>query len=241
MKIGGLMPFTLSDFPGRAAAVIFTQGCNFRCPFCHNGSLIPREVGGENLISEERVLEFLASRRGRLDGVVISGGEPTIQPDLPDFLRRLKDMGFAVKLDTNGSMPNVIERLIGERLVDYVAMDVKGSLHAYGRIAGIPVAVAKIIESIHLIAGSGVAHEFRTTVVWPLLDDADIREIRQLIPAPSPHRLQEFRPENALDPSLREPPAVATALGTRTQNAAGSVAAKHPGAAGADATGLAAS
>ncbi len=203
MKIGGLEPFTLSDFPGCAAAVVFAQGCNFRCPFCHNGTLIPSAVGEENLIPEDRVLDFLRSRRGRLEGVVVSGGEPTIQPDLAEFLRKVKGMGFATKLDTNGSRPDVVGHLIRERLVDYVAMDVKGPLYAYDRLAGTPTAANRILESIRLIAGSGVKHEFRTTVVKPLLDAEDLRETRALVPESSPYRLQAFRPENALDPALR--------------------------------------
>lgn len=201
MKIGGLVRFSLSDFPGHVAAVVFTQGCNLRCPFCHNGGLLPRDAA--DLTPEDEVWAFLDARRARLGGVVVSGGEPTLQPDLPAFLRRVKALGLAVKLDTNGTRPDVLARILDEGLVDYVAMDMKAPLDRYADLAGVPVDVAKIRRSIDLIARSGVAHQFRTTVVPALLTDADVAAIRAALPADSPHVTQAFRADLALDPALR--------------------------------------
>ena len=204
MRIGGFNNFSLSDYPGHIATVIFTQGCNFKCGFCHNGSLIPRDVPDNLLVPEKDVFEFLERRRNQLDGVVVSGGEPTIQPDLSIFLYKIKNMGFSVKLDTNGSKPEVIESLLEEDLLDYLAMDIKAPLSSYKSIAQIPVStIDDIMQSINLISRSGIAHEFRTTYVESYLSYFDIRMIRGLIPPGSPHRLQEFHPEHALDPLLR--------------------------------------
>ncbi|MBN1355296.1 anaerobic ribonucleoside-triphosphate reductase activating protein [bacterium] len=205
MNIGGFLPFTLSDYPGNAAAVIFLQGCNFRCPFCHNGSLIPIAPSDREAISKENLLEFLDRRRGDLDAVVISGGEPTIHDDLSGFLRRLRDMGFKIKLDTNGSRPDRILELISTGLIDAVAMDIKAPPEVYSRLAGVPVVAETILASIRMIASSGLMHEFRTTAVTELLSQADFDGIRAIIPDGSPYRIQEFRRENALDPALRNP------------------------------------
>ena len=205
MKIGGLHKFSLSDYPGHVAAVVFTQGCNFRCPFCHNGSLIPGDVPESLLIPEEKVFEFLKDRSSQLDGVVISGGEPTIQPDLSDFIHRVIAMGFLVKLDTNGSLPEVLRRLLKEKLIDYIAMDIKAPLDIYDRLTGTHTPVSRIQESIELIANSDIAHEFRTTIVKPLLSHQDLLSIQKLVPHGSRHRFQKFRPEHALAPALRAP------------------------------------
>lgn len=207
MRIGGFQRFSLSDFPGRVSAIVFAQGCNFRCPFCHNGGLIPLTPADGMLIPEEEVLEFLSSRRGRLDGVVISGGEPTLQPDLPGFISRIRDLGLAVKLDTNGSRPDVLSRLISEGLVDYIAMDVKAPVESYGRLAGIETPTEPVLRSISIISRSGVDHEFRTTRVSALLSEWDLIRISDLIPPGSRFTLQQFRAEDALDPSLRAPAA----------------------------------
>jgi len=204
MKIGGLNKFSLSDFPGKVAAVVFTQGCNFRCPFCHNKSLLPLDVEDDLLITEDEFFAFLDSRSDLLDAVVISGGEPTIQPDLFAFLHRIRAMGFAVKLDTNGSKPEVLKEIIENRLVDHIAMDIKAPLHIYKRLAGKVSSCEGVPESIALISKSGIDHEFRTTVVEALLTPVDMREIRKLIPIRSTYRLQKFCPEHALDPALRK-------------------------------------
>ena len=207
MEIGGLNTFSLSDFPGKVAAVVFTQGCNFRCPYCHNASLIPYHyrVPDELLIPEEHFFEFLAYRSNRLDAVVVSGGEPTIHQDLPAFLRRIKDMGFAVKLDTNGSEPEVLKEILENDLVDYIAMDIKAPLDKYKQVTKALSLTAKdkVKESIELISGSGVDHEFRTTVVEALLTPEDMKAIRKLVPAGSTYRLQKFCPEHAFNPALR--------------------------------------
>ena len=203
MKIGGLSKFSLSDFPGKVAAAVFTQGCNFRCPYCHNGSLLSTDVFEFCLIPEEEFFEFLQSRNKHLDGIVVSGGEPTIQADLPEFLARIKSEGFLVKLDTNGSQPQVLREVLQSKLVDFVAMDVKASLAIYDRLTGVRTPISQILESIELIARSKVAHQFRTTVVKALLSPKDIDSIGKLIPSGSAHRLQKFCPQHALDPALR--------------------------------------
>ena len=204
MKIGGFQPFSLSDYSGCVSAIVFTQGCNFRCPFCHNASLLGAAAKG-GLIPEGEVLDRLNDRRGKLEGVVVTGGEPTLQADLPRFLGRLKAMGYRVKLDTNGSWPEVVEQLIAAELLDFIAMDIKAPRAAYDRLTGIRAPVGPILESIELIAASGLDHEFRTTVVEPLLSPRDIEAIKAMVPAGSPHRWQKFRPEMALDPALRAP------------------------------------
>ncbi len=203
MKIGGLNKFSLSDFPGLVAAVVFAQGCNFRCPWCHNGSLIPTNVPASSLIPEQKVFDFLEGPSNQLDGVVITGGEPTIQPDLSEFIHRIIAMDILVKLDTNGSRPEVLRRLLEEKLIDYIAMDIKAPLDIYDRLTGVQTPIRRIEESVELIAGSGIAHEFRTTVVEPLLLPEDVLSIRKLIPPTSTHHQQKFRPEHALDPALR--------------------------------------
>ena len=199
MKIGGFNKFSLSDYPGKVAAVVFTQGCNFCCPFCHNGSLILGNVPDDSLIPEEKLFQFLEGRSSQLDGVVISGGEPTIQPDLPIFIYRIKAMGFLVKLDTNGSQPEVLNELLENNFVDYIAMDIKAPFAIYDRLTGVHTPIRQIKKSIELIAQSGVAHEFRTTVVKPLLSPQDLLSIKKLVPPGSRHRFQKFRPEHALD------------------------------------------
>ncbi len=203
MRFGGFQPFTLSDYPGRMAAIAFTQGCNFRCPFCHNGALLPMAAPEETLVPEAVVLDHLYRRRGKLDGLVVSGGEPTLQKALPGFLRRVKDLGFLVKLDTNGSRPDVLRRLLEDGLVDFVAMDIKATPEKYGRLSGVDgVSWGCIEESIAAVTWSGVEHLFRTTMVPALLTPQDLHRIRELLPESSPHKIQQFNPENALEPAL---------------------------------------
>ena len=202
MKIGGLQPVTASDFPGRLAAIIFTQGCNFRCPFCHNGSLLPMDA--DSLIEENTVLDFLHKRRRRLDGVVISGGEPCLQSDLTVFCRQLREMGFAVKLDTNGSRPEVLKELLDENLIDFIAMDIKAPRSRLPELTGMSSYGSQIRNSISLIRASPVAHLFRTTDVWPLLSPADHHAIKKLVPSGSRHVVQPFVAKNARAASLRK-------------------------------------
>jgi len=203
VRIGGLNSFSLSDFPGRVAAVVFTQGCNFRCPYCHNGSLIPMNRATFEMISQEEIFMFLEKRRIQLSGVVVSGGEPTLQPDLSEFFRRIGSMGYQIKLDTNGSHPEVLAELLMQGLVDFIAMDIKAPFTIYDRITGVCAPKERLEKSIELIARSGIDHEFRTTVVGPLLSERDLDIIKEMVPHGSRHRFQEFRPENALDPELR--------------------------------------
>jgi pyruvate formate lyase activating enzyme len=201
MKIAGLQPVSLCDYPARVAAVVFTQGCNLRCPFCHNGVLIPAE--GQGLIPQSEVLEVLRRRARLLDGVVISGGEPTMQPDLPAFISQVRDLCLLVKLDTNGTRPDVIEVLLAKGLLDFIAMDVKAPFEKYPLLTGVDISVTGIKASIGLIAASGIKHEFRTTFVRPLLTDADIEIIRRILPPASPYKVQPFVPDLAMDPGLR--------------------------------------
>jgi pyruvate formate lyase activating enzyme len=197
---GGLQPFTLTDFPGRVAAIAFAAGCNFRCPWCHNGALWRRPQDGPG---EAAVLAFLGRRSARLDGLVVSGGEPTLQADLPAFLARVKAMGFQTKLDTNGSRPDMVRRVLDAGLVDCVAMDVKAPPAKYARLAGVPVEADAVEASIAAIAASGVECVFRTTWVTPLLDAADLEAIRALLPRGARHEVQPYRPELARDRALR--------------------------------------
>jgi pyruvate formate lyase activating enzyme len=202
MKIRGLQPVTASDFPGRMAAIVFTQGCNFHCPFCHNASLLPMDA--DSLIGEDTVFSFLKKRQNLLDGLVISGGEPCLQEDLPGFCRQVKDMGFAVKLDTNGSRPAVIKELLDQNCVDFIAMDIKAPLSRLAELTGTVSHGPQIRRSISLIAASGVDHLFRTTDVKPLLSSEDHLSIKELVPPGSAHVVQPFVAKNALAPSLRE-------------------------------------
>ena len=193
MRIGGYHPCSFCDFPGRLAAVVFTQGCNFRCPYCHNGTLL--SPTGE-LIAEEEILRRLALRRNQIDAVVVSGGEPTLQSDLPQFLQMVRQIGLSTKLDTNGSNPAALAKLIDSGLLDYIAMDIKAPWNLYGQLAGGTVDLSQIAESIRLIASSGIAHEFRTVAVGALLNTDDMALVRAQIPGGSTYRVLPFRPEH---------------------------------------------
>ena len=189
MKIGGLQKLSLIDYPGRLSAVIFTTGCNFRCAFCHNPSLVVPEKYAED-IDEEAVIQFLEERKKYLGGVVITGGEPTIHSDLPLFIEKIKKMGYSVKLDTNGTNPEMIESLINKRLIDYIAMDIKATLKKYSSITCVNLDTEKIIKSIKLIKDSKISHEFRTTVA-PGITYEDIVEVCELVGS-SNYYLQPF-------------------------------------------------
>lgn len=203
MVIGGLQRFTLIDYPGKVAAIVFTQGCNLRCPYCYNRSLVLPEFFGAPLPQAE-IFAFLESRKGRLDGVVVTGGEPTVHPDLPQFLRAIREMGFLVKLDTNGACPEILEEVIREGLVDYIAMDVKAPLPKYPEVTGSGIAPEKIQRSIALILESGLEHEFRTTVVKEMLTPEDIVETARLIRGASRYALQRFMAtETLVNPDFR--------------------------------------
>ena len=181
MRLGGLQKLTLLDYPGLVACTVFTVGCNMRCPFCQNASLVNR-IEEENLLPEEEFFSFLKKRQGILDGVCITGGEPTLQPDLNDFIAKIKSMGFKVKLDTNGSFPDKVKEILDSGNVDMVAMDLKNTLDRYAETVGVPgFDTSKIVESIRIIKESGVEYEFRTTVVSPLHRPEDFGELAKLV------------------------------------------------------------
>lgn len=204
MRIGGFLPLSLCDYPGIPAAVVFTQGCNFRCPFCHNGPLVSRVIAEDRLIPEAEILDRLRVRRAAVEGVVISGGEPTIQPDLPRFAQMVKRMGYRVKLDTNGSYPDVLEVLLREGLVDCVAMDIKAAPDRYATLTGLPAPPLEAVRAtIRLLVASSVDFYFRTTMVPALHRPDEADRIRAWLPGDAPWREQVFQPENALDPRLR--------------------------------------
>lgn len=191
MKICGLQKTTLLDFPGHVAATIFTGGCNFRCPFCHNSELLPGSIEAE--YEAEEVLGFLAKRKGILEGVCITGGEPTLQPDLEDFIRRVRELGLLVKLDTNGYKPDLLKDLCGKGLLDFVAMDIKAGRGNYMAAAGVDgMRLERIDESIRFLLGGNVPYEFRTTVVKEIHTEADFREIGPWIEGCGKYFLQNF-------------------------------------------------
>lgn len=190
MKISGLMKLTLLDFPGHVACTVFLAGCNFRCPFCHNGSLVR---GGDIEISREELLSFLKKRQGVLDGVCITGGEPLMNKDVDELIKEIKSLGYLVKLDTNGSYPEKLEKLLSADLVDYVAMDVKSSKAGYAKACGTDVDTEKIQKSIEILKSSGIEHEFRTTVVKGIHTADDIAECAALIGADENYFLQNYK------------------------------------------------
>lgn len=205
MKIGGFQKVSLIDYPGKISAIVFTQGCNFRCPFCHNPELVDPERF-EGLIPEAEILSFLEKRKGRLDAVVITGGEPTLQPELIPFVIHLKAMGYLIKLDTNGARPEVLEDMLGRGLLDYVAMDIKAPMERYGEVTKTKADTQRILRSISLIMESGVDYEFRTTAVKSLLEPQELEEIGRLIPGARRFVLQKFVPTKTLDRNyLNEP------------------------------------
>ena len=178
MLIKGLQKLTLLDFPEKMACTVFTFGCNFRCPFCHNASLVLSGRATEDSISEEDLFAFLQKRRGILEGVCVTGGEPTLMPDLLPFLQRIKDLGYAVKLDTNGSRPEVLKAAVEAELVDYVAMDIKNSLARYGETVGISsFDTTPVQASAAFLLEGHVPFEFRTTLVAGLHTPADLAEV----------------------------------------------------------------
>jgi pyruvate formate lyase activating enzyme len=203
MQIGGWVRTSLIDYPGRIATVVFTGGCDFRCPYCQNSELV-LHPGSLPTIDPAEVFQLLSQRRGLIDGVVITGGEPTLQDGLGDFLRKAKDLGLAIKLDTNGYRPQVLRELLEGGTLDYVAMDVKASPAKYSLAAGVPVDVRRVEESVRFILSSGIGHEFRTTVVPGIVAPEDVEEMVRLIAGAGKYILQQFRPQGTLDPRFRE-------------------------------------
>jgi len=209
VHVKALRQASLIEYPGRVADVVFVGGCNFRCPFCYNVDLVLRPEDLDDLQVPE-LLQELQQRRGFIDGVVVTGGEPALQPDLCEFLSSLKRLDLAVKLDTNGSMPDVLRQCLQQHLVDYVAMDVKTGLSHYAQATGRPVDVECIRQSIALLLASGVEYEFRTTVVTPLVGLGNIAEILEAISGARRYRLQAFRPGPTVGwgntPAMSAPP-----------------------------------
>ena len=208
MKIGGLQKLTLIDFPNTLACTVFLSGCNFRCPWCYSPELVlPEYIKLQPEIKEADFFDFLKSKKGLLDGAVICGGEPTIHEELPFFCSKIKNLGYKVKLDTNGSNPEMLEKLFKQKIVDYVAMDVKAPKESYPKTVGFEGAsgyylVDKIEKSIALLKNNDVDYEFRTTIVPGVHTQEDIIKIANWIKPAKKYFLQNFRPEKTLDPSF---------------------------------------
>lgn len=203
MLIGGLQQLTLIDYPGKLAATVFLAGCNFRCPWCYSSEIVlPEKIMKQPKMSEREFFKFLKSKKGLLEGVVVCGGEPLLNSDLPKFTKKIKKLGLAVKIDTNGSFPETLKRLVNENLVDYVAMDIKAPKDKYGLLAGKKLNIGNIERSIEFLKENKVNYEFRTTVVPELLDKKDIVEIARWISGAKKYYLQNFRPEKNLDPKF---------------------------------------
>ncbi len=211
MDLRGWIRTSLIDYTGHIATVLFTGGCNFRCPMCHNADLVLRP-GTLPSLPEAEVEAFLTRRVGKVTGVVITGGEPTLQPDLLDFLRRVRDLGYATKLDTNGYRPEVLAALLEADVLDYVALDVKAPPEKYAQLSGVPnVDVTRIEQSLILLRESGLPHEWRTTVVPDWLTVDDIEALARWVAAVGDAAvatlyLQQFRGLNTLDPALVDVP-----------------------------------
>ena len=192
MNINGLQKLTLLDFPGYVACTVFLAGCNLRCPFCHNSELL--DGTAETVMDDAGLLDFLKKRQGMLDGVAFTGGEPLLRPELPELMRRIRELGYAVKLDTNGTLPDALERVLSEGLADYVAMDIKNSPARYAETCGVSaVDMAKVDASIDLLRSGATDYEFRTTVVSELHDDESFTAIGSMIRGAKRYFLQPFK------------------------------------------------
>jgi pyruvate formate lyase activating enzyme len=207
MNIGGYQRLTLIDFPGTLATTVFTVGCNFRCPFCHNPELVlgagVKTSGAENK-TEQEFFAFLEKRKGKLEGVCITGGEPTLQSDLVDFVRKVRTMGFRVKLDTNGARPDILKKMLDLKLLDFVAMDIKNQLKNYSKTVGVKVDTERIRLSVELVRNSRVDYEFRTTVVPGIHTEKDFLEIAKWLSGARAYYLQEYREAVILDKNLKK-------------------------------------
>ena len=190
MNVQGYQKLTLLDFPGKTACTVFTGGCNLRCPFCHNAGLVRTPLAEQNASAE--VLEYLAKRRGILDGVCVTGGEPLLQPDLAEFLKQVRDLGYAIKLDTNGSLPDRLAAILAQGLVDYVAMDIKSSPQGYALATGADIDPAVYARSVQILRESGIPHEFRTTAVGGIHTPEDFVRIGQWLGDVPAYFIQRF-------------------------------------------------
>ena len=198
MRISGFQKFSMIDYNDKLCAVIFTQGCNFKCPYCHNPELVAM-LSKKSFISQEEVLDFLKGRVGKLDAVVITGGEPLLQKNLIPFLREIKALGFLIKLDTNGLLYQTLERVIVCGLIDYIAMDIKTSLANYEGVVKVKVAETSLLKSIKAIKASGIDHEFRTTTVEGLITEDNIYDIGENLIGNSNYYIQNFVKSHHLD------------------------------------------
>ena len=199
MVIGGFQRFSLIDYPGKICAIVFTQGCNFRCPYCHNPELVDANPSGLQGVKQDEVLSFLEARRGKLEAVTITGGEPLLQYDIGDFLSSVKSLGYLVKLDTNGSFPSRLETIIRANAVDYIAMDIKAPLDKYEQVVRRRIDKDQILSSIKLIMDWDSEYEFRTTVVRSLLERDDFVGIGKMIKGSRLYVLQRFVASKLLD------------------------------------------
>lgn len=206
MKIGGLQKLTLIDYPGKLACTVFLTGCNFRCPFCYSRELVlPKEIQKQPEISQKELFGFLKERKTHLEAIVICGGEPTINKNLVDFIKKIKKLGFLVKIDTNGTNPKMLKELIDKKLIDYVAMDIKMPKKRYAEVFfDKKVKIGDIQKSIDILKEDKIDYEFRTTIVPSFLERQDILDIVHWIrPAPK-YFLQNFRPEKTIDPAFEK-------------------------------------
>ncbi len=203
MLFGGLQKTTLVDYPGKVAATVFTLGCNFRCPFCHNPELVlPELIAKQPRLTEKEILKFLKDKQGLLEGLCVTVGEPTLQLGLESFLLKVKKLSYQIKLDSNGSQPQLLEKLIDQQLVDYVALDLKTSLEKYDLLTLGEVPKESILASINLLKKGKVAYEFRTTLAPGIVTEEDVSKIVELIKGAPRYFLQKFRPTAILDPTL---------------------------------------
>ncbi len=204
IPIKGIQKTSAVDYPGLVSCVIFTGGCNFRCPFCQNPDLVETPNTRLRTIPEKSVIEFLLKRKQWLDGVVITGGEPTIYSSLPSFISRIKSLGYMVKLDTNGSNPGMLESLLAKNLLDYVSMDIKAPLEKYEKVVNARVDKSAIQKSVRIIRESGIGYEFRTTVLPILHSSEDLMNMARWLKGSEKYVLQQFRPNITLDKSYQK-------------------------------------
>lgn len=205
MIIGGLQKLTLIDYPGKIACTVFLTGCNFRCPWCYSSELVlPEKIKKQPKISEKDFFSFLEQRKELLESVVLCGGEPTINKDLPEFSRKIKKLGYAVKIDTNGSNPEMLKDLIKKKLIDYIAMDVKLPREKYEKILGREAKLKNIEKSISLLKENKIDYEFRTTLVPTVLKKEDVIKIAKWISPAKKYYLQNFRAEKTIDPKFEK-------------------------------------
>jgi pyruvate formate lyase activating enzyme len=204
MILGGYQKLTLIDYPGHIATTVFTVGCSFRCPFCHNPELVLGSKLSVNNSLEKEFFEFLKKRKGKLEGICITGGEPTIQLDLIEFIDKVRKMGYLVKLDSNGSRPDVLRKVISEKLVDFIAMDIKDSPKKYKKTSGGKADLERIKLSVDIIMNSRIPYEFRTTVVPGIHKEEDFSEIAKWIKGARSYYLQAYQETKILDPKLKK-------------------------------------